>query len=476
MDSHVEIKKSVPIASKVDVLVVGAGIAGCNAAIAAARAGAKTMLIDRFGSLGGNMGPGMIGGGGIDVELPVSLQINTPGLLGEFLSRCKQHCDTVFLQHYFRDSAVISYVWLKMMEEENVELMLNVYSADPIMEGDDIKGLTVETKSGSLAIMAKVVIDATGDADVAYRAGAPIYEGQSSFEAGIYFALGHVDVERFNTQVLFKDPTEEVKEWARDIDPLLGQRYHCGTVKYLLPYQKKAWEAGDYKFIETLPEYGNVRIIVDHGIFNSVCNHVPNPISQDKHQLIGAMAGVYGVENGMVSGDVFLMTQLEIACRKYIFRTSEFLRKWVPGFEQSYLHIISPYFHARGGRSMISEYACTRKDTKEDTEKDDVIFRYYNFPYSNKDFDFPYRQLLPQKIGNLLAAGRSAIIQGPCFRIRWMVFMMGNAAGAAAALSVKNNVTPKELDVRELQNLLYKEYRMPFGDETRLRELGLMEL
>ena len=475
MASHVEIKKSVPIARNVDVLVAGAGIAGCNAAIAAARTGAKTMLIDRFGSLGGNMGPGLIGGGGVDCEMPVSLRINTPGVLGEFLSRCRQHCDTTFLHHYFRDSEVISYVWLKMMEEENVELMLNVYSADPIMEGDDVKGLIVETKSGALAIMAKVLIDTTGDADVAYRAGAPIYEGNvSCFEAGIYFALGHVDVDRFHTQVLFKDPPQDVIDWGANIDPLVVWRYHCGSNKQLLPYQKKAWEAGDYKFIETVPEYGNVRIIVDHGIFDSVVNHVPNPISRDKYQIVGAMAGVYGVERAMVSGDVFVMTGLEVACRKYIFKTSKFLKKWMPGFEESYLHMISPFFHARGGRSMISEYACTHEDTRENTVKDDVVFRYYGFPYSHKDVDFPYRQLLPQKIGNLLAAGRSAIIQGPCFRIRWMVFMMGNVAGAAAGLAVKNNVAPRELDVKELQKVLYTEYQLPFGDETRLRELGLV--
>ena len=91
MGSHLEIKKSVPVALEVDVLVVGAGIAGCNAAIASARTGAKTMLIDRFGSLGGNMGPGLIGGGGVDCEMPMSLRIDTPGVLGEFLSRCKEH-------------------------------------------------------------------------------------------------------------------------------------------------------------------------------------------------------------------------------------------------------------------------------------------------------------------------------------------------------------------------------------------------
>ena len=89
-------------------------------------------------------------------------------------------------------------------------------------------------------------------------------------------------------------------------------------------------------------------------------------------------------------------------------------------------------------------------------------------------FDFPYRQLLPKKIEGLLAAGHSAIIQPPVTRVRWMVFLMAQAAGIAAALTAKKGVMPRERNVEELQSLLYNWYQVPLGDKERRRELGLI--
>jgi len=170
----VKVKKSVPVVSEVDVLVVGSGIAGLTAAVTAARQGARTMVIDRFGRPGGNMGPGLIAGAP-NLELPESMaKTGLPGIPGELVRRCEKYCNTQLLNHYFRDSQVISYVWLKMMQESRVQLMFNTYAADPIMEDNKVIGLLVENKSGTQAIKAKVVIDATGDADVAFRAGAPV--------------------------------------------------------------------------------------------------------------------------------------------------------------------------------------------------------------------------------------------------------------------------------------------------------------
>ena len=162
----------------------------------------------------------------------------------------------------------------------------------------------------------------------------------------------------------------------------------------------------------------------------------------------------------------------------------------MPGFEDSYLHFVAPYFRARGGRSIVSEYPLTRKDIEQEPLKDDVVFITDEHPIPSRPdgkvtanevygyirartFDFPYRQLLPQKIDGLLAAGRSAIIQPPVMRVRWMVFLMGQVAGAAAALAAKKGVMPRDLDVRELQSLLYKTFQVPLGDKQRLQELGL---
>ena len=276
----VEVKKSVPIVCEVDVLVVGSGIAGSTAAVTAAREGARTMVVDRFGYPGGNMGPGLIAGAP-NLELPESMaKTGLPGIPGELVRRCEKYCNAQLLNHYFRDSPVISYVLLKMMRESGVELMFNTYAADPIMEEDKITGLLVENKSGTQAIKAKVVIDATGDADVAFRAGAPVDNGSSLFHAGIYFAIGNVNVEKYEKEAVQKELEVEDLNWAQDIT---GNLEH---LKPLIPYYRKAWESGQYKFIQKIDNRWS--ILCDHGIFRSVSGfqYAPDPFRKGKYGIV----------------------------------------------------------------------------------------------------------------------------------------------------------------------------------------------
>ena len=491
-EESVEVKKSVPVVCEVDVLVVGSGIAGSTAAVTAAREGARTMVVDRFGYPGGNMGPGLIGGAP-NLELPEAMaKTGLPGIPGELVRRCEKYCNAQLFNHYFRDSHVISYVLLKMMQESGVELMFNSYAADPIMEENKVIGLLVENKSGTQAIKAKIIIDATGDADVAFRAGAPLDNGSSLFNAGIYFAMGNINVQKYEKEAVQKELGAEDLRWVENLDPVATKRLE--HLKPLIPYYKKAWESGEYKFIQRIDNQWS--ILCDHGIFRSVSGwqYVPDPLRRSRYNILGALVGVWGPrdkQNVETSGSASLMNKLEVGSRIYIFETAQFLRNYVPGFEESYLHFVAPYFHARGGRSIVSEYPLTDKDVEEEQRQDDVIFiaDKHSFPSGfdrvvtgdevygytpERTFDFPYRQLLPKKIKGLLAAGRSAIIQPPVTRVRWMVFLMGQAAGAAAALAAKKGVMPREFNVKELQSLLYHNYQVPFGDKERLRELGLI--
>jgi len=100
----------------------------------------------------------------------------------------------------------------------------------------------------------------------------------------------------------------------------------------------------------------------------------------------------------------------------------------------------------------------------------DVVFQVVG----RNTYDFPYRQFLPTGVDGLHVTGRACIIQPPVMRVRWMILLMGQAAGAAAALAFQSGITPRELDVKKLQNLLYHKYQAPLGDEERLRELGLI--
>ena len=279
MNEMIELRKSVPVVADVDVLIVGAGIAGSPAAVSAARNGAKTMVVDRFGYPGGNMGPGMIGGAPY-MEIPKSMGGRLSGIPGEFVERCEKYCNAPLLAHYFRDTQVISYVWTQMMQEAGVQFMYNTYAGDPIMEGNQVTGLFVENKNGTQAIRAKVVVDATGDADVAARAGAPMDGGKGFFIPGVYFAMANVDIDRYMNEVFAKPPSSEDLDWAKSIlagtdgrgrdshQPDLASRVGIATVPPLVPYYRAAWEAGEYEFFQKIDSLGY--LLCDHGIFRSV--------------------------------------------------------------------------------------------------------------------------------------------------------------------------------------------------------------
>jgi len=163
------------------------------------------------------------------------------------------------------------------------------------MEKNRIVGLLVENKSGAQAIRAKVVIDATGDADVAFRAGAPVDNGSSLFHAGLYFAMANVDVEKYEEEVLQKEPEAEDLRWAESI---LGRRWSLEHLKPLVPYYRKAWESGEYKFIQNIDNRWS--ILCDHGIFRSVSGvqYVPDPLRKGRYGILGALVGVWGPKDG----------------------------------------------------------------------------------------------------------------------------------------------------------------------------------
>ena len=480
MSAQIQIVKSVPIIADVDVLVAGGGIAGATAAVTAAKEGAETMLVDRFGRLGGNMGPGMMSGGiTLTYIHPKAMSHGLTGTPGEFIARCETYLNApLLMDHYFRDSQIISYVWSQMMQESGVQLLLNTFVTDPIMEGDRVAGLVVENKSGAQAIRAKVVIDATGDADVAARAGAPVDDGRRYSHPGMYFAMDNVDVEEYQARVVHSEPDPEDVRWAKEmfeeqVGHIRSWAWSFNNLKPLIPYIRPAWESGEYRSIQAIGDIG--RVLVDHGLYGGP-SPAPNPIpGREKYGIIGAQIGVWGTE--VLSGDAAMMTRLEVGARDFIFETAQFLQRRVPGFENAYLHVIAPYFHSRGGRSAVSQHPLTMDGVRAGRRLDDVVFLANDTENKiriEEGFDFPYRQLLPKEVEGLLVTGRAAIIQPPVTRTRWKVFLMGQAAGAAAALAAKGDVTPGKVDVKELQRLLYHKYGAPLGDVDRLRELGLV--
>ena len=228
----------------------------------------------------------------------------------------------------------------------------------------------------------------------------------------------------------------------------------------LLPFVRTAWSHSEYRIVKRIG--GVSAITVDHGFY------------PPRDGIVGAQVGLWG--EGIDSGNAEQNTELERATRIYIFETAMFMRRHVPGFESSYLHLIAPFFHSRSGRSAVCDYRLTADDVNSGARFSDAVFVNYGSegergPESGGDF--PYRQLLPKGVEGLMATGRSAIIQPPTSRTRWKMLLMGQVCGVAAALAARTGVTPRQIDVKALQQILHAKYHTPLGGEERLRELGI---
>ena len=445
--------KSVPVAYDVDVVVAGGGIAGTIASITAARHGATTLVIDRLGCFGGNVGPGMFAGGSVhyaihtpaaeDDETALVNRIGLGGVPEEFLRRIifsrpnadqmteeirkeleRAHMNVPQLRvgtggglpGYAVDSHAASYVAFAMMEEAGVKMLLSAYVADPILDGNKVRGVFVETKSGRLAARAKVVIDATGEGDVAFRAGAPMLN--RSPNCGVCFAIKGVDWERY--------------------------------IKHGAPK-----EADGFRYARQVPNHPKAGITMG--------------LKPPKDGICFGRTG--GGADGIDFSDAKQVTLMEREHRKHVFEYAAFMRKHARGFENSYLLIVAPYLGARGGRTIDPVRRVTNSDVKARRRFDDVIYIYFHD--KSPDFcDVPYRVMLPKKIDGLLAAGRSGLFYGPNLRQRYSVMLNAQAAGLAAALCAAEGVEPRNLDVKKLQKELAK-LGCPLGDEQRIRELGL---
>ena len=493
-DRVMEPGKGVPVAYDVDVVVAGAGIAGTIAAIAAGRHGARTLVVDRFGQLGGNMGPGLWAGGTLHLALihekdpddaELINQVGMGGIPDEFhrrviearpdadqisptlreeLERCHLNVEGYRmgsgggLPGYLVDSQVTSHIALEMMDEAGVEMLMSVYVGDPIMEENRVRGLFVETKSGRLAVRAKVVIDASGEADVAFRAGAPVAKVGAP-NLGLYYALGNVDwaaYRRFSTENA--QASEDDIQWAtRTFGAQVSEADLYGDVPHLLSQLRHAWESDEFRYVRKVGDC-TIKLMMKEA-------------DESKSVKYGIVGGRTGTVGEIDFSDAKQVTLMERAHRELVYSWAQFLRKHAPGFEDSFLVNVSPYLHARGGRYLDSEYALTAEDLEAERRFPDVIYLYCD-RRTQKNCEVPYRMLVPKGIDGLLASGRASHVYGPNLRARCYTMLNGQAAGVAAALCVRSGVEPRALDVKELQRALL-ELRCPFADEPRLRELGL---
>lgn len=475
--------------SEWDVIVCGAGPAGMCAAVAAARNGAKTLLIERHGFLGGtstmcSVGPFatfFVRGSNPDGP-PIQSII---GMGDEIVSRLVDAGGSPgHIPEYTPfDPEILKYVYLQMAEEAGVNLLLHSFFVDSIIEGDKIKGVIVENKSGRQPVMGKVVVDASGDGDVAACAGAPYEVGRP--EDGLtqpptlFVRVSHVNVDKFweyaknhgqhFSNLLLPEGTPFEHWRLKPINPMpsgMGYSTRWFMGDFMEDEVKRTKEAGELY-------YGREAITVFTDVFEG--------------DFILNATRVLG---GSSMLDVKKLTYAEVDARKQTMSLVKFLIKHCPGFENARIKSTGPQLGVRETRRIMGEYKLTGNDVKKERKFPDgiaiygfpmdlhnpmgggyIISWYEGFPKNGCAYDIPYRCLVPQKVENLLVAGRpiscdvnayGSIRQQPC------CMATGQAAGTAAALAVKRKVTPRELDVLALRrNLLEQGVKLDLFQEER---------
>lgn len=427
--------KEIPVIKEVDVLVVGGGYAGVGAAMCAARNGAHTMHVEQQSALGGLVTLGY-------VALTFSY---IEGVGYELFDRLKQ---AEAVKGRFVDPEKTKVVLEQMLIKEGVSILYCTTVVDSIVEDDTIKGVVIHNKSGRQAILAKRVIDASGDGDVAAYAGVPFEVGCPELNnynqaTSLVCRIGNVDMEKYRAS---KQEMSLLVRWRESV--------------------KKAVAAGEFPYM------------VDKRV--NWCVVVPG--RDPKHQEVCIC---YAHSRKCRNVDAEDLTRQLIEQRQQNQWLIAFCRKYLPGFDNAWLIDTAPMLGVRDSRRIMCEYKVTGDDIVDGRKFDDAVMRgmhaldahhptepghikhivrkkedgteekVYCNPGSWREI--PYRAIVPLKIDNLLVAGRNFsadFMAQSGNRLVLECFNMGQAAGTAAALSIKDNVAPRGLDVRKLQDRL----------------------
>jgi len=430
--------RQVPIYGEYDVAVLGGGPAGIAAAVAAARTGRRTLLIERYGFLGGmGTAAGVTNFCGLHANVHGEMHLVVQGIATELLDRIdrldglnKPHLilGKIFAQAY--DTAAYKIAADDLLTAHKVDILFHALGAGVVMHDDKrINALVVETKAGRQAVRAGIFIDCSGDGDLAAWAGAPFEVGDDH---------GHMLYPSMMFRLNGIDPERAGDAWR--------------TIPALM---EKAEAAGTHKF----PRKGAI---------------VRPQRSQIEWRV--NFTQLAREDGTAVSGlDPDEMTRGEIEGRRQAVKAFEFLRT-VPGFEKSYIVDLPPQLGIRETRRVVGGYMLSGEDVlgcasfedsigvngwpMESHVAGDVIFKFPPIPESRGYNELPYRMLVPEGIDNLLMAGRCASMTHDgqsAARVSGACFVMGEAAGAAADLALSGNTIPRDIAVEKLQQALQQQ-------------------
>ncbi|SNX54994.1 FAD dependent oxidoreductase [Thermoanaerobacterium sp. RBIITD] len=437
-----------------DVAVIGGGVSGTIAAIAAARNGAKTILIEQYGFLGGSLtnmgvGPMMTFHAG-DKQVILGIPQEVVNNLIKYGGSPGHVTDTTGFVSTVTpfDAEVMKYVLQKMLLKSGADILFHSFLYNVELDGENIKNIRIVNKSGIQEIKAKVYIDSTGDADLASR-------------CGIEYALGRPQdnlTQPMTMNVRIGNVTiKEIKKYMEN-NPKEFTMIGIDKVKKA----QRLMVNGFYSILKKARQNGEISFERDMVLFFET--NTPG-------EVIVNMTRVQKL-NGT---DIIDLTQGEITGRNQAFEVYNFMKKYIPGFENSYLVSTGPQIGIRETRKIIGEYVLTAEDLVTNKRFEDCIARGgYPVDIHSPDsdatiymqlkegsyYDIPYRCLYSKRISNLLVSGRcisSTYEANAAVRVSPIAMATGQAAGTAAYLASKNNNKTSEVDVKVLREILIKQ-------------------
>jgi hypothetical protein len=443
--------REIPVAGKFDVVVAGGGPAGLGAAIGAARQGASTLLIERNGFLGGTATAAMM----TTFNCPVD---RLSGFSREMVARLLKEGGAWEGPTIPFDPEKFKEVALAFVQEAGARLLLYSWVTDPLVIDGRVHGVTVQNKSGRQAILGSVVVDATGDADLAARAGAEVVKGRESDgkmrPMTILFRMGGVDIER-------------VVEYARA---------HPDQFTADPSFQILDAEGGVVRLSGFFDLVAAARA---GGELDKDCHYVRfEGVNVKRWTIFVNSTRVYGVD-GTNAWD---LTRAEVEARQQMKQLAAFIQREIPGCGKAYVIDASSSIGVRETRRIRGPFVLTEEDILAHKTYEDTVAKIWRFHAAGRDwhspdggegsssnlvyrtavtplnwFEIPYRCFLPNGVQGLLVGGRtlSQTHQADMWtRGMYCCMVTGQVAGTAAALATQSRVEPSALDVRMLQDAL----------------------
>jgi hypothetical protein len=466
-------QRAIPVLDEVEVLVAGGGVAGVAAAVAAARAGARTMLVERQGFLGGVAAAGLMTSATNSCVTGDGRQV-VKGIAQEAFDELAKRggtspgwCTRALPQLPF-DQEIFRAVLVEMIQDAGVETLVETWVTDVVQEERELSGVLVESKGGCRAIRARAFVDATGDVDLAALAGAPCRDAPPD-SGSLLFQMRDVDLDQ--TVAYFEEHPEE---WQQ----------YCDRVTSLEDFVTNWRQRGVFH----LPHGGgrHMRLVQDaiaRGEYvrdRGLCKDL-DVLGMYAYRGSGAVL-INSCNFRIDHLDVRAHSRAELEARQLVPVIAGFLRRHMPGFETAVVSDSAAATGVRYTRWIDAGFDLTAQHLAEEQQFEDVIGAISaqarhpqgGVVYLARAADLPYRIMLPQGVDNLIVASGKSVSTDPRGLVRGQIpcYVLGQAAGAAAAVAAKSGAGLPGLDVRKVQGELLRQGAY-LGSPERVAALGL---